>query len=533
VKEASKASQPDIGNIAMAVVFLALIFFIAAAGLILPDREFSPQENRYLTRLPALSWRAVRSASYMSAVEEYLTDQFPGRDRWVSSKAAFQKVTGQTENNDVYFAADGYLIGKPQRSPADIAERNLETVLSLKAAGYDVALLVSPMAAEILREKLPALAYMSEQADLLDKLRRDAPDIFVDVEPALREASALGKQVFFCTDHHWTMPGAYLAYQVYMSHLGEVPLPPEHFTETVVSTEFFGTLWSKNSLPWTEPDEIRVLVQTMVAQKPLDNIEPGSAALSNSAPGSDAPSNVVLSNAEPGRNVPSNAAPSSVSLNNAEPGSSSANGSAAPSSITPQVPIAYEIVYTDGSDTWTASSMFQSVYLEQKDKYAYFLGQNRPLVVIRRLDADPSGSAEMYGNSSTSSNGSTASNGGISSDSDISGTSGLSSSGDISGNSSLSSSGDISSNGSLSGDAPAATARKLLIFKDSYAHCFAPFLLPHFDEIHLIDLRYWRQNPISYMEEHGIRQVLFLYNADDFSGDRSISQIRAFLSTNG
>ena len=384
----------------MAAIFALLIFSLAAAGTLLPDRAYSPQENRYLTLKPVLSWEGVRSAAYMGAVEEYATDQFPARDAWVSLKALIQKISGQKENNEVYFAADGYLIGKPQKSPPDIADSNLASVLALKDAGYGVALLVSPMAAEILRDRLPTRAYTPEQAELLDRLRREAADIFVDAGPGLRQADAEGRQVFFRTDHHWTMAGAYTAYAAYMAWLGEGPAPLDSFEETIVSKDFYGTLWSKNSLPGISPDAVGVLTPTA-------------------------------------RTAP-----------------------------------AYAVEYFEGNDSWTVSSVYQREYLDQKDKYAYFLGQNRPLAVIRRQSAAPGPGA----------------------------------------------------------DDAAAPPRKLMIFKDSYAHCFAPFLLPHFDEIHLADLRYWKKDPVAYMEEQGIRQVLFLYNADDFAGDRSISQIGAYLA---
>ena len=409
----------DAGNAAMAAVFLLLIFAFAGAGLFLPDRAFSPQENRYLTLKPALSWRDVRSAAYMSGVEEYVTDQFPGRDRWVSAKASLQKISGQKENNDVYFAADSYLIGKPKISPADVADQNLAAVLAIKDAGYDVALLVSPMAAEILRDKLPPRAYTPEQAELLSRLRWEAPDVFVDAEPALRRAAADAQQVFFRTDHHWTTAGAYLAYQAYMTWLGEAPVPADDFDEKVVSMSFRGTLWSKNSLPRIAADRISVFE---------------------------------------------------------------------PKQRTGQTSAGYTVEFFDGAVTWTTSSVYQEEYLSRKDQYAYFLGQNQPLAVIRGT----AGAGTDFVNAADAVDAGAA---------------------------------DASAAGMNS-----AALRKLMIFKDSYAHCFVPFLLPHFDEIHLADLRYWKRDPIAYMEEHNIRQVLFLYNADDFGGDRSISQAGAYLA---
>lgn len=49
---------------------------------------------------------------------------------------------------------------------------------------------------------------------------------------------------------------------------------------------------------------------------------------------------------------------------------------------------------------------------------------------------------------------------------------------------------------------------KILILKDSYANAFIPYLIPHFEEIHIIDPRYWIGSVPSYVKEHGITDVL-------------------------
>ena len=36
-----------------------------------------------------------------------------------------------------------------------------------------------------------------------------------------------------------------------------------------------------------------------------------------------------------------------------------------------------------------------------------------------------------------------------------------------------------------------AKGKRLLIIKDSYAHSFAPFVINHFEEVYMIDLRYF------------------------------------------
>jgi len=63
------------------------------------------------------------------------------------------------------------------------------------------------------------------------------------------------------------------------------------------------------------------------------------------------------------------------------------------------------------------------------------------------------------------------------------------------------------------------SGKKLLIIKDSYAHCFTTFLYEHYSEIYMVDMRYYRKSVSSLVSENGITDVLYLYGVDNFSTD--------------
>lgn len=67
---------------------------------------------------------------------------------------------------------------------------------------------------------------------------------------------------------------------------------------------------------------------------------------------------------------------------------------------------------------------------------------------------------------------------------------------------------------------------KLLIIKDSYAHCFTPFVLEHYQEVEMIDLRYFNMSVLEYIDMNGYDDVLFLYNIPNFAKDRNMSNLR-------
>ncbi len=62
----------------------------------------------------------------------------------------------------------------------------------------------------------------------------------------------------------------------------------------------------------------------------------------------------------------------------------------------------------------------------------------------------------------------------------------------------------------------------LLLIKDSYANTFAQFALEDYAEVHLIDLRYYKESVVDYIKEHQISDVLILYSLKNFAGDKDI-----------
>lgn len=71
----------------------------------------------------------------------------------------------------------------------------------------------------------------------------------------------------------------------------------------------------------------------------------------------------------------------------------------------------------------------------------------------------------------------------------------------------------------------AGTGRRILVIKDSYAHCFVPFLLEEFDEIDMLDIRYYNQKVSDLIANGNYTDLLFLYNASGFAEDTSISRL--------
>jgi hypothetical protein len=65
----------------------------------------------------------------------------------------------------------------------------------------------------------------------------------------------------------------------------------------------------------------------------------------------------------------------------------------------------------------------------------------------------------------------------------------------------------------------------LLVIKDSFANAFVPFLIPEYDNIYMIDLRYYNGDMASYIRENEITDVLVLYNVSNFISDKYLYKL--------
>jgi len=68
----------------------------------------------------------------------------------------------------------------------------------------------------------------------------------------------------------------------------------------------------------------------------------------------------------------------------------------------------------------------------------------------------------------------------------------------------------------------ASQGGKLLVVKDSFAHCLVPFLAENYSEIVMVDLRYYRRALTDLITENEIDEVLFMYSIDNFAESTDI-----------
>ena len=239
-------------RIIIIIVFIGFFVLISGASLIIKDREFSPNENRYLAETPELSWDNILSGKFQDGLEDYLRDQVCFRDGWITVKTGIQKACGDTDIGGAYVGKDGYDFEKI--TPEDVDEkqvdRNIKAVedyFMMASETIDkqkLSFLLVPTSGFVMQEKLPKNARLFDQAKYIDQVQKAMKDYnFVDVRDTLMDHN--DEYIYYKTDHHWTSAGACLSYDVWSERTGGEAETEDGLVKNVVSDKFRGSLYSK------------------------------------------------------------------------------------------------------------------------------------------------------------------------------------------------------------------------------------------------------------------------------------------------
>lgn len=372
------------------------IYFGIAAGilllfglliLVLPQQHFSENENRTLAILPKFHLADFCSGGYQPELEDAVDDQVPGRDRFTALASLIQRMAGYRDIGGAYLAADDTLISK--MTIDDIEQfrymENLRYVEYLsEQCPEQLNLMLVPSAGTILSEQLPYQAPFYEAGPMYKAAKVVCSETqILDLRKPLRlqrdllEEEDWNTSVYFQTDHHWTLPGAYQGYAAYVKAQNREPREYASFAPELVSEEFYGTLYSKVLDRNRKAD-------VMYAASQVGDIES---------------------------------------------------------------------VVCDGKEQ---NGIYDEKKLSAKDKYAYFFGGNYGEVRVR-MDTE--------------------------------------------------------------------SERKLLVFKDSFANSMIPFLLQDYQEVIMIDLRYYRQSVAELLEEENDAEILVLYEMSNFATDANLFKL--------
>ncbi len=239
----------------------AIILAFTVVDVLNDDKLFSETENRILASRPEFSREALFFGDFTEKYEEYITDQFVGRDKWIGIKTHTDILLQKKDINGVYLGKDDYLIEK--HDPEDYTRKMMtDKVAQLKelVERFDAQVMLVPTADNIITDKLPAYASYYDQTELLKYVVEEiGEDNYIDMYQVLKEHK--DEAIYYRTDHHWTTLGACYGYFAWAEHMGKRAYPYKIEKLKTVSDDFKGTLHSRINIPVQE-DSIQYFPET-------------------------------------------------------------------------------------------------------------------------------------------------------------------------------------------------------------------------------------------------------------------------------
>lgn len=253
-----------IRNMILIIGAAAFLCLLSLGTLLLPDREFSENENRYLQTAPRLTVQNVLDGDFAEDTENYLTDQMVLREAWITGKSLLEKAAGIRDMNGVYLCEDGRLVERITDGEFNWRQykRNLQQISmlaeNLKKEKIPVDVIMVPTAAYVNQHILPNYAVRFDEDKAFTQAEVLLGDCLIDLRQSMSGADS--DKMFFRTDHHWTGFGTFTGYKAYRERLNDKPeeLNWEGCPREALTEEFLGTLYSKVLLPALPPDTIEI-----------------------------------------------------------------------------------------------------------------------------------------------------------------------------------------------------------------------------------------------------------------------------------
>lgn len=228
-----------------AVIIVMLIMVVGSS--VLPDREKSDNENRYLTQAPEISVSSVLEGKYQSQLEDYLSDQVIGREKWIKIMSTVLRSVGYYDANGVYMLKDGRLIERKTQAEFrdDRFRGNLEEVAEMNAevseGGTETRVMLIPTAAYSYRNE-ENLSTNFDEGAALSEAKEILGGMYVELDEAFVPDKEHKNGYYYLTDHHWNYDGALKGAEIYREALG---LAPKDYEARELTKDFMGTLYSK------------------------------------------------------------------------------------------------------------------------------------------------------------------------------------------------------------------------------------------------------------------------------------------------
>ncbi len=234
----------------------ALLLLLGITAFFFPT-DFSVWERRVLAEAP--NNYSLSDWTLQTDLENYLSDQIPLRRALVNIHAVLETATGRAAQLDAWPQMDGEgslrFIEKPVSAADEAVQKRIDVLNSL-AGDIPHWFLTPPTAGSLLRDQMTGVrrAVYDEDAALYYTVFQQENAVPVLADFAVVPSAGL----YFRTDHHWNLSGAWQAYLNYCDSVGLTAADESQFSWITENDapRFLGTTYSRSGLPFSEADAL-------------------------------------------------------------------------------------------------------------------------------------------------------------------------------------------------------------------------------------------------------------------------------------
>lgn len=238
--------------------FVGILFIFPICGLFIKDLDISSYERRKLTTFFDLK------DNFVDNLDDYLSDQFPGRNFLISSNSVFDRyILGNIDSNDVYIK-DGFVIDKNY----PINDKNVDGFIEKMNYINENYLEDSNVFYTIIPDKgyfLDDSKYLKlDYDDMYSRLEKGIKISYIDVKTLLMLDD------YYRTDIHIKQENYFKVIKKIVSSF-DLEYRDFNYEETVFD-DFYGASYSK--IPaFMKPDKLKILSNNIIDSVKVKHLE--------------------------------------------------------------------------------------------------------------------------------------------------------------------------------------------------------------------------------------------------------------------
>lgn len=237
-------------NKILSISFIIIIFSLSIISIILPDKDISETERRYLMHFPALNIKTIFNGDFFEEFNTYTVEQFPFREIFIKIKGlATNKLFLKKEENGVFIKDENFFEISSSINDKSI-DYFLELVTKIKNnfSSENIYYSIIPDKNYYTKEEIPKINYN----ELVKTINENLQDItYINI------FNKLFLDSYYKTDIHWKQEKIGEVVKTIALHMNNEPIDIKY--NKLTYDNFYGALYGK--IPNNEkPDTITYLI---------------------------------------------------------------------------------------------------------------------------------------------------------------------------------------------------------------------------------------------------------------------------------